>query len=295
MKTLKYALTVTALMLFVVACATPPEDDPVDVIPDELPQLRAQAQDMQSTIAQYALDEYEEDEFALGVAAYERGEAILEEDPASAVEDYEQAIGHFEVVIERGFGALLVDRQSEVEGARQAAIDAQAPTAVASEFDEAEEVLAQAIELREAGSYEESYASFADAEERFDASRQTAERLRETAVARQGEVEEVRQSAIDARAPSAATSEFEVAEELLAQGIELLEGGAFEESIASFDDAEERYNASRQTAERRRDEARAALDRLDERFSETETRASELERELEEEERALEEAIEEEE
>ena len=219
MNALKYTLAVTAFLLIVVACATPPEDDPVAEIPDELPQLRAQAQELQSTIARYELDEYEGDEFALGVAAYERGEALLDENPQDAVEGYERAIGHFEVVIERGFGALLVDRQSEVEGKRQQAVEARAPSAATSEFEQAEEVLAQAIELREAGSYEESYASFEDAGERFD--------------------------------------------------------------------------ASRRTADRRRDEARAALDQLDERFRETEDRASELERELEEEERALEEGEEE--
>ncbi len=295
MKALKYALAVTTLLLFVVACATPPEDDPVEVAPEELERLRTQAQELQALIAEYGLDEYEEEEFALGVAAFERGESLRTEDPDGALEDYEQSIGHFDVVVERGFGALLVDRQSEVEGARQAAIDARAPTAVAAEFEDAEDVLAQAIELRETGAYEESYASFADAEERFDSSRQTAERLHEDALARQDEAETAKQAAIDARAPRAAASEFEAAEEVFVQGKELLEDAVYEDSIASFDDAEERFNTSRQTAERKRDDARAALDQLDERFSEAETQASEVERELEEEERALEEAVEDEE
>lgn len=213
MKALNYMIAVAALLLFAAACATPPEDEPVE-IPDNLAQLQAEAQELQATIEQYGLAEYEPDEFGLGEAAYLRAQDEVADDPQNAADSYEEAIGHYGVVISRGFPTLLVDRQSEVEGARQSAIDSRARTAATASFEEAEEVLATAIELREAGSYEDSFATFADAEERF--------------------------------------------------------------------------NSSRETAERRRDEARAALDRLDQRMRETESEASDLEQELEEEEAEIE-------
>ncbi len=182
MKALKYALTAVALLLFAAACATPPEEEPeVAAVPDNLVQLQSEAEELRSEILEFGLDAYEEEQYALGNEAFSRAEGILSEDPEEAAQQYEEAIARFESVIDGGFPALLVDRQSEVEGARQDAIDARARTAAASMFEEAEGLLDQAIELREAGSYRESYGTFADAETRFGDSSTRAQERRDEA------------------------------------------------------------------------------------------------------------------
>ncbi len=182
MKALKYVLTAVALLLFAGACATPPEDEPeVAAVPDNLVQLQSEAEELRAEILEFGLDAYEEEQYALGNEAFARAEGLLSEDPQEAADLYEEAIERFESVIAGGFPALLVDRQSEVEGARQDAIDARARTAAASLFEEAEDLLDQAVTMREEDSYRESYGTFAEAETRFGESTTRAHERRDEA------------------------------------------------------------------------------------------------------------------
>lgn len=208
MNALRYTVVGVSLLIFAAACATQPEDETVEV-PDEVGQLKVEAEELRATIEEYGLDRYEPEETGLGDEAFEQGDELLEEDPESAAESFEEAIGRFEVAISLGFPALLDERQGEVEESRQEAIDARARTAATDIFDDADELFGQAVEQREAEEYEQSFAMFADAQEGFE--------------------------------------------------------------------------ESREIAVERRDEARAALDRLDERLREAEDQAEEIERELEEE------------
>lgn len=208
MNALRYTIMGVTLLVFAAACATPPEDETVE-IPDNVAQLKAEAEELRATIEEYELDAYEAEETALGDQALDRGDDLIDQDPAAAQESFEEAVGRFEVVISLGFPALLDDRQEDVEEIRQEAIDARARTAATDAFDRADELFGQAIAQREAESFEQSFGTFADAQEGF--------------------------------------------------------------------------HESREIAVRRREEARAALDRLDERLREAEAQAEEIERELEEE------------
>ncbi len=177
-KTLLF-LTISLLILFVGACATAPEDDVT--VPEVDDAAQAEAAELRAIITEYNLDEYEPAETESGDAQFSAGTANLVDNPEAAGENFRAAIQHFQTVIDRGFPALLSDREAAAETAREEALDARADVAAENLFAQAQTTLQEANTQRSDGSWEASFASFNQALTQFASARDTAVERREAA------------------------------------------------------------------------------------------------------------------
>jgi hypothetical protein len=237
---------------------------------------KARAAGLMAIIAEKGYAEQDRGNYELAEAKYLAIDSNFDVDNNRALNDADEAILRFNLVIDRGLEIDVLKAREKADSAKKEALASQADSLAAEEFAAGLESYAEAEALQKSGDRAQAVEGYSIAADRFLKARDAAMAL----VSLEGQIATLRGTALEAKAkadevkaPKAAAPEYAEAEAVLAEAEAFAAQATWKEAAGAFERARAAYLKAYEIANEKRVRAEKALEAALKKLQESEEKA----------------------